>query len=94
MSNFKLGHYRVTPDLDTADTSRWILVVDGLELAFEDASINPEYEENETLVLWDESGLSWEDGQKVSLRLIEWEPGTCPVDEDVSARVWGVTDAK
>ncbi len=85
---------RVTPDLDTADTSRWILLVDGLEFAFEDASISPEYEDNETLVVWDESGLSWEDGQKVSLRLLEWEPGTCPVGEDVSTGVLRVTDAQ
>ena len=78
---------RVTPNLDPADTSQWMLIVDGLEFAFADADIIPGYEENETLVVWDDGGLSWGDGQQVSLRLIEWEPGTCPVGEDVSASV-------
>ena len=74
---------RVSPDLDVADTSKWILLVDGTEFAFEDAAIGLGYATNETLVAWEESGLSWEDGQQVSLQLIEWEPGTCPVGEEV-----------
>ncbi len=84
----------VTPDLEPADTSRWILLVDGLEFAFEDASITPNYEDNETLVVWDDSGLTWKDGQQVSLRLIEWEFGTCPVGEDDTTGVLGATDAQ
>ena len=85
---------RVTPDLAAADTSRWILLVDGLEFAFQDASIIPEYEENETLVVWEESGLSWDDGQQVSLRLIEWELGTCPVGEEIATSVLALTDGE
>ena len=75
---------RISPDLDLAEASNWILLIDGEDFAFEDAGIDLGYEENETLAIWDESGLSWEDGQQVSLRLIEWEPGTCPVGEEVA----------
>ena len=83
---------RLSPDLDTLDTSQLMLLVDGLDFSFADASIALGYEENETLVVWDESGLSWADGQQVSLRLIEWELGTCPVGEDVSADIQSVED--
>ena len=78
---------RLSPDLDTLETSQLILLVDGLDFSFSDAGISLGYEENETLVLWENTGLSWEDGQQVSLRLIEWEIGTCPVGEDVPADV-------
>ena len=74
---------RISPDLDALDTSSWILLVDGREFAVADAGVGFGYEENETLVVWEESGLSWKDGQQVSLRLIDWQPGTCPVGEGV-----------
>lgn len=76
---------RISPDLDATNASKWILLVDEAGFAFTDADIGLDYQVNETLVIWDESGLSWEDGQQVSLRLIEWELGTCPVGEDIAS---------
>lgn len=74
---------RVSPDLDVAEASKWILLVDEAEFAFADADMGLGYQDNETLVIWAESGLDWEEGRRVALRLIEWEPGTCPVGEGV-----------
>ena len=88
---------RVTPDLDTADTSRWILLVDGLEFAFEDASISPEYEDNETLV--DPGGLGRQrpflGGRPKGLPAIARVGARhLRVGEDVSTGVLRVTDAQ
>ena len=61
---------RLIPDLYPEDASGWTLLVDGAELPLTHQSVGPDYEDNETLLLWQNSGLSWADGQEVSVQLI------------------------
>ena len=72
-----------TPAIPSGDEANWILVVGGTEFKFSDVSVRSATV-GSVAFGWNDSGLSWTDGQSVSLELLDRRTFTWKILDEVT----------